>query len=42
VSPSPGSKALRVGTDPRALLAVGTGVWVGGSNPGRVLAVGAG
>jgi hypothetical protein len=40
VSPLPGSKALNVGTDPRALLAVARGVWVGGSNPGRVLAVG--
>ncbi len=39
VSPPPGSKAHGVGTDPRVLLSVPTGVWVGGSNPGRVLAV---
>jgi DNA-binding beta-propeller fold protein YncE len=39
LTPPPGSKAHGVGTDPRVLLAVPTGVWVGGSNPGRVLAV---
>jgi hypothetical protein len=40
VSPSPGLPALRLGTDPRVLLPVAGGVWVGGANPGRVLAVG--
>ncbi len=39
VSPTPGSKALRIGTVPRVLAPVASGVWVGGSNPGRVLAV---
>jgi DNA-binding beta-propeller fold protein YncE len=39
VSPAPVSKALGVGTGPRVLVPVAGGVWVGGSNPGRVVAV---
>jgi YVTN family beta-propeller protein len=39
VSPAPLSKALVVGTAPRVLVPVPGGVWVGGSNPGRVAAV---
>ena len=39
VWPTPGSKTLNLGTDPRALLPVGVGVWVAASNPGRVLAL---
>jgi hypothetical protein len=42
VSPAPASKALGADTEPRALLAVGSGVWIAGANPGRVLAVSAG
>lgn len=39
VSPAPSSKVLSLDTDPRALLAVGAGVWVAGANPGRVISV---
>jgi hypothetical protein len=39
VSPAPLSKALVVGAAPRALVPVAGGVWVGGSNLGRVVAV---
>jgi hypothetical protein len=39
IAPAPGAPALDLGTDPRALLPVGAGVWVAGSNPGRVLDV---
>ena len=39
ISPAPASKVLDIGTDPRQLLAAGSGVWVAGANPGRVLAV---
>jgi hypothetical protein len=39
VWPAPMSKALMVGTGPRVLVPVGGGVWAGGSNPGRVVAV---
>jgi serine/threonine-protein kinase len=38
VSPAP-SHPLAILTSPRDLLAVGTGVWTAGSNPGKVLAV---
>jgi hypothetical protein len=38
VSPTT-SQPLALGTDPRNLLAVGTGVWVAGSRPGRVVSV---
>jgi hypothetical protein len=41
VSPTPGSEALGVGTEPRALLPVGPTVWVAGTDPGRVLSVSA-
>ena len=40
--PAPASKALGVGTTPRALLPVGGAVWVAGANPGRVLSVSGG
>jgi DNA-binding beta-propeller fold protein YncE len=39
VSPAPMSKARIVGTGPRVLVPVVAGVWAGGSNPGRVVAV---
>jgi YVTN family beta-propeller protein len=39
VSPAPMSKARTVGTAPRVLVPVAGGVWAGGSNPGRVVAV---
>ena len=42
VFPVPGSKVRAIGTTPRQLLPVGSGVWVAGANPGRVLAVGRG
>jgi serine/threonine-protein kinase len=41
VSPAP-SHSLEIGTSPRNLLAVGTEVWVAGSDPGRVLSVSTG
>jgi hypothetical protein len=37
--PAPPSKALRIGTTPRALIGVGDTVWVAGSNPGEVVQV---
>ncbi len=40
VSPAPESKALNLKGAPRALLPVGTGVWVATANPGKVLSVG--
>jgi hypothetical protein len=39
VSPAPMSNALMVGTGPRVLVPVAAGVWAGGSNQGRVVAV---
>lgn len=39
VSPGSMSHVLAVGTDPRVLVPVAGGVWAGGSNPGRVVAV---
>jgi hypothetical protein len=42
VYPAPASKARTIGTTPRQLVAVGSGVWVAGANPGRVLAVSSG
>jgi YVTN family beta-propeller protein len=41
VSPAP-AHSLEIGTSPRNLLAVGTEVWVAGSDPGRVLSVSTG
>jgi hypothetical protein len=42
VSPAPSSKVLALGTETRALLAVGDAVWVAGADPGRVLTASAG
>jgi hypothetical protein len=39
VSPAPMSQKLVIGTAPRVLVPVAGGVWAGGSNPGRVVAV---
>jgi YVTN family beta-propeller protein len=39
ISPTPESVVLSAGTTPRSIIPVGAGVWVAGSNPGRVLSV---
>ena len=42
VYPSPGSTTLDLDSTPRQLLTVGSGIWVAGANPGRVVSVSAG
>jgi hypothetical protein len=42
VFPTPAAKAVNLKVTPRALLVDGSGVWVAGANPGRVLSAQAG
>ena len=41
IYPAPESRALSLEATPRAMLAVGSGVWIAESNPGGVVEVGA-